>query len=98
MSKIISKSIKLNENVRGILTINEEKKRFHLFGISGKVGEEEILITTFNEIKKDQYNDYEFVPFERVFDHMDMLEVYDSDGNLMRIARVDTSGGYARLY
>ena len=87
MSKIITKHIKLNENVRGILTINEEKGRFHVFGISGKVGKEEILKTTFKEIKKYATNYFSKIDYSHKLDktklvtkgkYYDLLQIYNN--------------------
>jgi len=89
--KMISKQID-----EGVLTINEERKRFHILAI-GK--NKKLLFKNgkkiINEMKKKGYN---FVPFEDCCEPGDEIEIHDKNGNIEKYGFADIGFGKTSEY
>ena len=91
MSKTIINIIEDKQD-KFVITVNEEKKRFHFLSIGDKYSEISKIISKGKKKVRD-YEDagYMLVAFEDVFDHMDKFEVYDADGKLQERGLMDCS-------
>lgn len=91
MSKTITKTINEGNDNHSILTVNEEKKRFHvLIACNDGLKKTPFKLAT-QRVKTMKDKGYTLVPFEDVFDHMGESEIYDKDNNLISSGIMDLS-------
>ena len=89
MSKTICSVIEHDNGDRSILTVNEEKKRYHILLIGKDV--KKMFSPGQKKMREYKRNGYQLVPSENVFDDGDEFEAYDAKGNLMESGRMDCS-------
>lgn len=75
----------------GILTINEDRKRFHFLAIQEDA--RQLLKDTTKIIKKMQKQGYEFVPFENCCEPGDEMEIHHTNGTIEKRGIADIGFG-----